>query len=135
MKQQRQFRRWLLCLAIEVGLGAMCACRFANTADVPPASTTETDKFIPSRILWVDQNDPKAADNGDNDYHKVIGRCEQVFVDGYLLLQVLDRSQLCRGTFYVDLEKQRLYICSTSNIDLKGITRPLEPACWSMICG
>ena len=47
----------------------------------------------------------------------MIGRCEQVFTEGYPLLQVLDRALLGRGTFYADLENKRLYICPRDGRD------------------
>jgi hypothetical protein len=53
-----------------------------------------------------------------DDYHKMIGRCEQVFILGYPLLQVLDRVALSRGTFYVDLDAERLYVCPRDGADL-----------------
>ncbi len=46
----------------------------------------------------------------DDDYHIVVGRAEQVFIDGYPLHQVLSRNQMSRGSFFVDLEAQRLYV-------------------------
>ena len=54
----------------------------------------------------------------NNDHHRLIGRCEQVFVCGYPLLQVLDREHLSRGTFFVDLDAKRLYLWSRDNADL-----------------
>lgn len=51
-------------------------------------------------------------------YHKMIGRCEQVFILNYPLLQVLERNSLSRGTFYVDLEAKRLYVCPRDDTDL-----------------
>ena len=45
----------------------------------------------------------------DDARHRLIGRCEQVFVQGYLLRQVLSRDRLTRGTFYADLDAKRLY--------------------------
>ena len=46
----------------------------------------------------------RSGTHPDDVEHKMIGRCEQVFILGYPLLQVLDRSGLGRGTFYVDLD-------------------------------
>ncbi|MHC4324634.1 MAG: hypothetical protein ACYSUX_10215, partial [Planctomycetota bacterium] len=46
----------------------------------------------------------------DDDFHRLIGRCEQVFVNGYALRQVLAHDKLARGTFYVDLDDNRLYV-------------------------
>jgi len=45
-----------------------------------------------------------------DDFHVLIGRAEQVIVNGYLLHQVLRREQLSRGSFYVDLEAKQLYL-------------------------
>jgi hypothetical protein len=44
----------------------------------------------------------------DNDYHLLIGRCEQVAIDSYLLRQVLATSQLAPGTFYAGISNQVL---------------------------
>jgi hypothetical protein len=56
----------------------------------------------------------------DDDYHRLIGRCEQVFVNGYALRQVLERDKLARGTFYVDLDAGRLYVRGYGNQDLSS---------------
>ncbi len=53
-----------------------------------------------------------------DDYHKLIGRAEQVFVNGYALHQVLRRDQVGRGTFYADLEGKRLYVQASNNAAL-----------------
>jgi parallel beta-helix repeat protein len=59
----------------------------------------------------------------DDDYHLMIGRAEQVHVNGYSLLQVLSRDKLSRGTFLVDLNAKRLYLWDRANRDLaKGHT-------------
>ena len=60
----------------------------------------------------------------ENDRHLLIGRCEQVFVQDYLLHQVLLRSQLARGTFWVDDEGHRLYVWGAGNEDLTRL--PVE---------
>ena len=60
----------------------------------------------------------KAGTHPDDDYHKVIGRCEQVFVDGYPLRQVLAREQLGRGAFFVDLDAKTLYVQSADNREI-----------------
>ena len=54
----------------------------------------------------------------NDDYHRLIGRCEQVLVNGYLLRQVLHRDKLSRGTFFVDLGAQRLYVQPAGNDDI-----------------
>ncbi len=53
-----------------------------------------------------------------DEYHRLIGRCEQVFVDVYALRQVLERGKLARGTFYVDIDAQRLYARDYGDRDL-----------------
>jgi len=57
----------------------------------------------------------KSNTHPDDDYHRAIGRCEQVFVDGYPLRQVLAREQLARGAFFVDLDAKTLYVQSADN--------------------
>jgi len=42
--------------------------------------------------------------------HELVGRAEQVIVDGVLLPQVLRRDSLVKGNFFVDLEGQALYV-------------------------
>lgn len=54
----------------------------------------------------------------DDDYHAMIGRAEQVFVQGYALHQVLRRDQLSRGTFFADLDAKRLYVWSAGDEDI-----------------
>ena len=56
----------------------------------------------------------------DDDFHRLIGRCEQVFINGYALRQVLERDKLARGTFYVDLDDKRLTVWSYDNQDIRG---------------
>jgi hypothetical protein len=55
-----------------------------------------------------------------DDYHKLIGRAEQVFINGYALHQVLRREQVGRGTFFADLEGKRLYVQASNNSALGG---------------
>ncbi len=62
-----------------------------------------------------------------DDYHKMIGRCEQVFIGGYPLLQVLDRAALSRGTFHVDRDAKRIFVCPRDDADLTK-ERPLVEA-------
>lgn len=54
----------------------------------------------------------------DDDYHRTIGRCEQVVVDGYLLRQVLSLGQLAPGTFCVDVTNKALFAWDAGNRDL-----------------
>jgi hypothetical protein len=60
---------------------------------------------------------------------RVIGRAEQVFVQGYPLHQVLRREELSRGSFWVDQEGQRLLLRTFQDADPKDLrveasTRP-----------
>jgi hypothetical protein len=61
-----------------------------------------------------------------DDYHRLIGRCEQVFVNGYALRQVLERDKLTRGSFYVDLDDKRLYAWNYDNQDIKANRAKVE---------
>ena len=54
----------------------------------------------------------------NNDFHRLIGRCEQVFVDGYALRQTLSFDKLSRGIFFVDLDSKRLYAWAANNAEL-----------------
>lgn len=72
-------------------------------------STPWPHKFVAWNKTYTHPND---------DYHRLIGRCEQVFVNGYPLHQVLERGKLSRGTFFVDIEAQRLYIQPADNQEI-----------------
>jgi hypothetical protein len=69
-------------------------------------STNWPHKFVPWNRNYTHPGD---------DYHLLIGRCEQVFVDGYALRQVLNLGKLSRGTFFADLDAQRLYAWAANN--------------------
>ncbi len=62
----------------------------------------------------------KSQTHPDDGYHRLIGRCEQVFIDGYPLHQVLERGTLSRGMFFADTEAQKLYIQPAGNQDITG---------------
>jgi hypothetical protein len=66
--------------------------------------------------VFIGWNAPNYTHPGD-EYHRVIGRAEQVFVDDYALQQVLERERMNRGTFYVDNANKRLYIWTAGNTD------------------
>jgi hypothetical protein len=57
----------------------------------------------------------------DDEYHRVIGRCEQVAVDGYLLRQVLEPGQLAPGTFFADVTNHILLVWDSGNRDLNKV--------------
>ncbi len=46
----------------------------------------------------------------NDERHKLVGRCEQVIVDGKLLRQVLSRAEMAPGTFCADTEQRALYV-------------------------
>ena len=54
----------------------------------------------------------------DDAYHRVIGRCEQVAVNDYLLRQVLSADQLAPGSFFVDVTNQALLVWDSGSRDL-----------------
>jgi parallel beta-helix repeat protein len=63
----------------------------------------------------------KSMAHPNDDYHRLIGRCEQVAVEGYLLRQVLEKSQLARGTFWVDISNQVLQVWDAANRNLNKV--------------
>jgi hypothetical protein len=87
---------------------------------------TEQDRIAgtpwPHRFVSWNPNGTHPSD----DYHLLIGRCEQVFVNGYPLRQVLSRDQLARGTFYIDLDGKLLYVWSRDNRDIKSNKTVIE---------
>jgi parallel beta-helix repeat protein len=62
----------------------------------------------------------------NDDFHRLIGRCEQVFINDYALRQVLERDELARGTFFVDLDGKRLYVWNYDNQDIRGKKATVE---------
>ena len=64
-------------------------------------------------VAWNEQNT-----HPDDDYHRLIGRCEQVFINGYPLRQVLERDKLSRGTFFVDIDARRLHVWAADNREI-----------------
>lgn len=86
-------------------------------------TTNGENQFVadwPHRFLaWS-----KEGTHPGDDEHKMIGRVEQVFINNYPLLQVLERQQLARNTFYVDLEAKKLYVQASNNAgDIGGEPR------------
>lgn len=57
----------------------------------------------------------------DDEYHRLIGRCEQVMTEGYLLRQVLASNQLAPGTFFADTDRQTLLVWDQGGRDLNKI--------------
>jgi len=82
-----------------------------GSPDADVCSTPWPHKFV----AWN-----KNYTHPDDEFHRLIGRCEQVFVGGYPLRQVLEHDKLTRGTFYVDLNAQRLFVRGYDNRDIAG---------------
>jgi hypothetical protein len=57
----------------------------------------------------------------DDEYHRLIGRCEQVAIEGQLLHQVLAIDQLNPGSFFADTSNQVLHVWDPANRDLNRI--------------
>ncbi|HUC84632.1 MAG TPA: right-handed parallel beta-helix repeat-containing protein, partial [Candidatus Acidoferrales bacterium] len=74
----------------------------------------------------------KNMSHPDDEYHQLIGRCEQVAVDGYLLRQVLDAGQLAPGSFWVDVTNRLLSVWDAGNRDLNHVR--VEGSTRSEIC-
>ncbi|MCZ7638071.1 MAG: right-handed parallel beta-helix repeat-containing protein [Verrucomicrobia bacterium] len=53
----------------------------------------------------------------DDEYHRLIGRCEQVIVDGLLLRQVLSADQLAPGAFFADVTNRTLLLWDVGSRD------------------
>lgn len=68
-----------------------------------------------------------------DEFHRLIGRCEQVFINAYPMRQVLARDKLARGTFYVDLDAKRLYLSPADDADLTGKRTMVEASSRSSI--
>ena len=63
----------------------------------------------------------KTMTHPGDEYHQLIGRCEQVTIDGYLMRQVLTTGQLAPGTFFVDITNQMLLVWDSASRDLNRV--------------
>ena len=63
----------------------------------------------------------KQMTHPDDEYHRLIGRSEQLAVENYLLRQVLDVAQLAPGTFWVDTSNQLLQAWDAGSRDLTKV--------------
>jgi len=97
------------------------ANRISEWFEVPGENRIYSTSWPHKFITWN-----RSHTHPDDDYHRLIGRCEQVFVNGYALRQVLEREKLAHGTFYVDLDGERLYIRSYDNQDVSGKKMAVE---------
>jgi Right handed beta helix region len=57
----------------------------------------------------------------DDEYHRLIGRCEQVAIEQYLLRQVLEPDQLAPGTFFVDVSNLVLRVWDAGSRDISKL--------------
>jgi hypothetical protein len=75
------------------------------------------------RVAWPHRFNAwnKSMTHPDDEYHRLIGRCEQVAMEGYLLRQVLDTSQLAPGTFCADVSHQTLLVWDRGSRDLNKV--------------
>lgn len=64
----------------------------------------------------------KQMTHPDDEYHLLIGRCEQVAIDGYLLRQVLASNQIAPGTFFADITNQILFVEDAGQRDLNKVS-------------
>lgn len=55
-----------------------------------------------------------------DEYHRLIGRAEQVLLNGELMRQTLDRNQLKPGMFFVDGAGKRLYVALPPGVEPIG---------------
>ena len=91
------------------------ADRITDWSPVPSEDRVCSTPWPHKFVAWN-----KSQTHPDDDYHRLIGRCEQVFIDGYPLHQVLERSKLSRGTFFADTDAKLLYIQPAGNQDITG---------------
>ena len=82
-------------------------------ADRPVFTSAWPHRFI----TWS-----KHMTHPDDEYHRVIGRCEQVVIENQLLRQVLETNQLAPGTFCVDLTSQLLLAWDAAHRDLNKVS-------------
>ncbi len=69
----------------------------------------------------------------DDEYHRLIGRAEQVIVNGHALHQTLQPDQLSPGAFYVDLTNKRLYVSPRNGEDATDKNVQIEAAARSLL--
>lgn len=57
----------------------------------------------------------------DDDFHRLIGRCEQVIINNYLLRQVVAPAQLAPGTFFAEASNKSLLVWDIAGRDLNKL--------------
>ena len=72
------------------------------------------------RLAWPHRFNTysKTMTHPGDSYHRVIGRCEQVAINGYALRQVLAFEQLGPGSFFADVTNKTLFAWDGANRDL-----------------
>jgi hypothetical protein len=75
------------------------------------------------QVPWTNRFVPWSAHmtHPDDEYHRLIGRCEQVAIDNYLLRQVLDSNQLAPGTFFADIPNRMLDVWDAGGRDMNKV--------------
>lgn len=91
------------------------ADRITDWSSVPGPERVYSTPWPHKFVAWN-----KSFTHPNDDYHRLIGRCEQVFLHGYPLRQVLERDKLSRGTFFADIDAQRLYVQPADNREIAG---------------
>ncbi len=94
-----------------------------------PAGENVYSTAWPHRFIGWSETGTHPAD----DYHKLIGRAEQVLINGYPLQQVLLRDHLGRGTFFADLAHKRLYVQASNNAELDENAERVEASVRSTV--
>lgn len=93
--------------------GADRITAWKRTDGVNPIYATEwPHRFITWNSSMTHPNDT---------YHRVIGRCEQVIINGFLLHQVLGSNSLSAGSFFADVTNKTLLVWDSANRDLNKL--------------
>ena len=100
----------------------------------------ENDRGNVYSIAWPYRFNPSSKTDAfpPDEYHRLVGRAEQVVQNDSLFRQTLQRNDVSAGSFYVDLAAKRLYVSPFGNQDLtdpnqktqiEGSTRPVLWRC------
>ncbi|MBN2475575.1 MAG: right-handed parallel beta-helix repeat-containing protein [Pirellulales bacterium] len=90
--------------------------------------------WVPDRgAVWRKEPWPyRFATHPDDQRHRLIGRCEQVVVDGRLLKQVARREKMTAGSFCADTDAKALYVWLPDGGDPGGrlVEASVRPVCF-----
>ncbi|MFZ5829532.1 MAG: right-handed parallel beta-helix repeat-containing protein [Planctomycetota bacterium] len=91
---------------------ALITYRAAAGEDVVLTGADQITEFVPAGDkVWKHASwTHKFPTHPNDERHRLIGRCEQVIVDGKLLRQVEKREEVVPGTFCADVDAQALYL-------------------------